>query len=140
MRIGELAAKAGVPPRTIRFYEQAGILPPPPRTPGGYRDYDETALAKLQFVRSGQALGLSLAEIAEILKIRDDQGAPCEYVAEVLESHVRDLERRITELTTLRNELRERLPSGSRPDPSRCASSAICYLIDDNPAPSAEPE
>ncbi|MEK6439133.1 MerR family DNA-binding transcriptional regulator [Pseudonocardia sp. T1-2H] len=44
-----------------RFYEQAGILPPPARTPGGYRDYDETALAKLQFVRSGQALGLSPA-------------------------------------------------------------------------------
>ena len=132
MRIGELAARAGVPPRRIRFYEQAGILPPPARTSGGYRHYDEGALGKLRFVQAGQALGLSLAEIAEVLRIRDHQGTPCGHVAELLEVHARELERRIRELTALRDQLRDRLPDEAGPDPDRCASSGVCYLIEDN--------
>ena len=77
MRIGQLAAQAGYAVRTIRFYEQSGLLPVPERTSGGYRDYDQDALTRLRFVRSAQALGLSLAEIAEVLRIRDYQGPPC---------------------------------------------------------------
>ena len=135
MRIGELAAKAGVPPRRIWFYEQASILPPPARISGGYRDYDEGALATLRFVQAGQALGLSLAEIAEVLHIRDHQGSPCEYVAELLEVHARELERRIRELTALRDELRDRLPDGCGLDRDRCTSGGVCYLIEDDPHP-----
>jgi DNA-binding transcriptional MerR regulator len=60
--------------RTIRFYEQCGILPTPERTPGGYRSYDQDAVTRLRFVRSAQTLGLSLAEIADVLRIRDYQG------------------------------------------------------------------
>lgn len=130
MRIGELAARAGVPPRTIRFYEKSGILPLPARTPGGYRQYDDSAPARLQFVRSGQALGLSLAEIAEILTIREQQGPPCDHVRELLTRHVCDLDRRIHELTALRDELHRRLRPGNRLDPEQCATTAICYLIE----------
>jgi len=73
MRIGQLAAQTGFSVRTIRFYEQSGLLPAPPRTEGGYRVYDQDAVARLRFVRSAQTLGLSLAEIAEVLRIRDHQ-------------------------------------------------------------------
>ena len=118
--------------RTIRFYEQAGLLPAPPRTAGGYRSYDDDAVTRLRFVRSAQALGLSLAEIAEVLRIRDYQGPPCTYVAELLATHIHALDTRIAELTALRDELHTRLPPGAQPDPARCHSDQVCYLIEND--------
>src|SRR5919107_2966654 len=108
MRIGQLAAETGFSVRTIRFYEQSGLLPAPQRTPGGYRAYDQDAVTRLRFVRSAQAFGLSLAEIAEVLRIRDYQGPPCSYVAELLDTHISALDSRIAELTALRDELHTR--------------------------------
>src|ERR671921_1003704 len=110
VRIGQLAAQTGYSVRTIRFYEQSGLLPTPPRTPAGYRSYDQDAVTRLRFVRSAQALGLSLAEIAEVLRVRDHHGPPCSYVAELIETHIRALDARIEELAALRDELRARLP------------------------------
>jgi DNA-binding transcriptional MerR regulator len=118
--------------RTIRFYEQSGLLPAPSRTPAGYRSYDQDAVTRLRFVRSAQALGLSLAEIADVLRIRDHQGAPCSYVAELLDTHIGALDRRIKELTALRDELRARRPLGTAPDPVRCQPDQVCYLIEDD--------
>ena len=132
MRIGQLAAQTGYSVRTIRFYEQSGLLPAPSRTPAGYRSYDQDAVTRLRFVRSAQALGLSLAEIAEVLRIRDHQGPPCSYVAELLDTHISALDTRIKELTALRDELRARRPLGTAPDPARCQSDQVCYLIEDD--------
>jgi MerR family transcriptional regulator, copper efflux regulator len=130
VRIGQLAAQTGYSVRTIRFYEQSGLLPAPSRTPAGYRSYDQDAVTRLRFVRSAQTLGLSLAEIAEVLRIRDHQGPPCSYVAELLDTHITALDARIKELTALRDELRARHPLGTAPDPARCPSDQVCYLIE----------
>ncbi len=132
MRIGQLAARTGYSVRTLRFYEQSGLLPAPRRTPGGYRSYGQDAISRLQFVRSAQALGLSLAETADVLRVRDHQGPPCAYVAELLATHITALEARIAELTALRDELRARLPAGAGPDPARCRPAQVCYLIEDD--------
>jgi DNA-binding transcriptional MerR regulator len=132
VRIGQLAAQTGYSVRTIRFYEQSGLLPAPSRTPAGYRSYDQDAVTRLRFVRSAQALGLSLAEIAEVLRIRDHQGPPCSYVAELLDTHISALDTRINELTALRDELRARYPLGTEPDPARCQSAQVCYLIEND--------
>ena len=134
MRIGQLAAQTGYSVRTIRFYEQSGLLPAPSRTPAGFRSYDQDAVTRLRFVRSAQVLGLSLAEIAEVLRIRDHQGPPCSYVAELLDTHISALDARIKELTALRDELRARHPLGTVPDPARCQSDGVCYLIEDDVA------
>ena len=134
MRIGQLAAQTGYSVRTIRFYEQSGLLLAPSRTPAGYRSYDQDAVSRLRFVRSAQALGLSLAEIAEVLRIRDHQGPPCSYVAELLDTHISALDARIKELTALRGELRARRPSGAEPDPALCPPEKVCYLIEDDVA------
>jgi DNA-binding transcriptional MerR regulator len=133
VRIGQLAERSGVPVRTIRFYEQVGLLPAPRRTSGGYRIYDEDAVAKLGFVRSAQALGLSLAEIGDVLRVRESTGPPCAFVAELLDAHIQALNAKISELTTLRDELRTRLPAGAEPDPTRCHTDLICYLIEEDP-------
>ncbi|GAA2865365.1 hypothetical protein GCM10010472_23390 [Pseudonocardia halophobica] len=131
VRIGQLAARTGVRVRTIRFYEQAGLLPAPERTPGGLREYDEEAVTRLRFTRSAQSLGLSLAQIAEVLRVRDQQGPPCEHVTELIENHIETVEAKIGDLVALRDDLRARVPQGARPDPGRCRGGQVCYLIED---------
>ena len=59
MLIGDLGAPAGVSAKTIRFYEESGLLPAPPRTPGGYRDYPAAAVGRLAFIRQEHAAGLT---------------------------------------------------------------------------------
>jgi MerR family copper efflux transcriptional regulator len=95
MRIGELAATAGVTTKTIRYYESAGVLPAPARQASGYREYDHRAVDRLAFVKAAQAAGLTLAEIVDVVSARESAGAPCAHVAAVLEQHAHDLERRI---------------------------------------------
>jgi MerR family transcriptional regulator, copper efflux regulator len=123
VRIGQLSTVTGIPARTIRFYEQSGLLPAPARTPAGYRDYDASAVSRLRFIRAAQSLDLSLAEIAEVLRIRDE-GPPCGYVADLLTGHLERVERRIAELIALRDELRRRIPPAA-PDPDRNRSDQV---------------
>ena len=86
-------------------------------------------------MRSAQALGLSLAEIGEVLRIRDHQGPPCSYVAQLLDTHLSALDIRIKELTALRDELRARRPLDTEPDPARCRPDQVCYLVEDDVSP-----
>lgn len=105
MLIGELAARAGVRPSTVRYYERAGVLREPPRTPTGYRDYGEEELTRLRFVRTAQSLGLRLDEVSEILSIRESGDRPCPRVLGILEGRARELSERIAALERLREEL-----------------------------------
>jgi DNA-binding transcriptional MerR regulator len=70
MRIGEIASQAGVPAKTIRFWEDRHLLPQPARTPAGYRDYDPAILDRLAFIRYAQAAGLTLGHIRQVLGCR----------------------------------------------------------------------
>ncbi len=105
MRIGQVAERVVVNPKTIRYYEEIGLLPRPERLPSGYRMYTDDDLERLRFVRTAQRLGLSLSEISEILRVRERGEQPCGYVLTVLDRHVADLDRRIDEMAGLRREL-----------------------------------
>lgn len=105
MRIGEAAGAVGINPKTIRYYEDIGLLPVPERTPSGYRDYTTVDVDRLVFVKTAQRLGFTLAEVGEILAFRERGQRPCTYVLGVLERQVGDLDRRISELQDLRAEL-----------------------------------
>jgi DNA-binding transcriptional MerR regulator len=105
MKIGEIAQRAGVTTKTIRFYESIGVIPEPPRTHSGYREYDDKHVERLQFIKSAQRLGLKLEDIAEVLAFRDRGERPCDYVVEVVRREVADLNRRIREMRALRGEL-----------------------------------
>jgi DNA-binding transcriptional MerR regulator len=129
MRIGALAAAAGTTPKTIRFYEQAGLLPEPPRTASGYRDYPGSAAVRLGFVHSAQAAGLTLAEIRGILVIRDGGQPPCAHVAAVVDGHLADIERRLRELRTTRALLRELARTAAGTDPATCDEASICRIL-----------
>jgi len=91
MRIGEVAAAAGLPTQTIRFYERKGLLPQPRRGPNGYRVYDSSTLTRLRFIRSGQGAGLTLLEIATILRLRGEGATPCTHVRELLSAKLNDV-------------------------------------------------
>jgi len=105
MKIGEIAERAGVTPKTIRFYESIGVIPEPPRMPSGYRDYDHEHVERLQFIKSAQRLGLKLEDIAEVLAFRDRGERPCDYVVETVRREVDELNTRIREMRALKSEL-----------------------------------
>ncbi len=129
MRIGELAGRVGLTTKTLRFYEQAGVLPGPTRTASGYRDYDQAALARLRFVRAAQAAGLTLAEIRTVIAVRDDQGPPCGHVTALLDRHAAALDERIAELEVTRAEVGRLLGRATTLDPAACRRDSVCHVI-----------
>lgn len=132
MRIGALAATAGVTAKTIRFYEQAGLLAPPPRTGAGYRDYPSEAVNRLAFIRDAQTAGLTLAEIRGILTIRDNGDAPCRHVTELIGRHLAQVDERIAELTQTRAALADLYGRAAATDPADCDDNAICSILTDD--------
>lgn len=129
MRIGELAHRTGLTPKTLRFYEQVGVLAQPARGASGYRDYDETALTRLAFVRAAQGAGLTLTEIRDIIAVRENSGPPCRHVTELLDRHLRDIDNRIRELTGMRDEVRRLRKRANTLDPANCGDDDICHVI-----------
>lgn len=107
LKIGQLAKRLELNPRTIRFYEDAGILPAPVRTRGGFRLYGEPDIERLRFVKAAQRLGLSLGEIKEVMAFRDRGQAPCRYVAGVIEARLAEINERMRDLRALKAELTE---------------------------------
>jgi DNA-binding transcriptional MerR regulator len=129
VQIGELAQRAGVNPKTIRFYEAQGLLPVPARTPNHYRDYDATALGRLGFIRSAQTAGFTLREIAGVLAIRDDGEPPCHHVSALVDQRLGEIDDRIAELERTRNELQTLAARAQTIRPDECPPSAICRII-----------
>jgi MerR family copper efflux transcriptional regulator len=129
MRIGELADRAGISTKAIRYYEQLGIVAAPDRTPSGYRDYDKSALQRLSFVRAAQAIGLTLGEIRQIISLREREERPCAHVAELLQRRAAEMGGRIRELQQLRGELQRLADQAGQVDPEECAPERVCHLI-----------
>jgi MerR family copper efflux transcriptional regulator len=129
MRIGALATKAGLNTKTIRFYEQAGLVPEPARTPAGYRDYPPEATSRLAFIRDAQAAGLTLAEIRDVLAIRDGGQAPCQHVTSLIDQHLAQVEQRLAELAQARNALHDLQRRAASTNPADCAHDEICNIL-----------
>ncbi|MGX1115758.1 MerR family copper efflux transcriptional regulator [Streptomyces ambofaciens] len=129
MRIGDLAARTGLTTKTIRFYEDSGLLPAPPRTRGGYRDYPDRSVTRLAFVRDAQRAGLTLAEIRSILAIRDDGHAPCTHVTSLIHEHLDDIDKRMAELGATREALRALADRATTTDPADCGQADICTIL-----------
>jgi DNA-binding transcriptional MerR regulator len=121
LRIAELARAVGVPTDTVRYYERVGLLPAPNRTAGGYRDYDVSAVDRLQFIQGAQRLGLRLVDIGHLLAVRDTGNCPCEPAGELLRRRLDDVDAQIAQLTALRTEMAAMaaaLPQAQCPDPT----------------------
>jgi DNA-binding transcriptional MerR regulator len=104
-RIGELAGLTGFPAKTLRYYEDIGLLSPVRRSESGYRLYDEGAVERLRFVRRSRGLGLRLDDIKRILEISDQGRAPCEHVIGVVDRQLEDISKQMAHLKALRRDL-----------------------------------
>ena len=112
MRISELAHKAGVTPRTIRYYESLGLLTPSEREGAGFRYYTEDELAQLQKINLLKTLGLTLDEISSVVPLLSDEPrklAGKQKLLEILNRHLQTIDRQVASLTQLRTELQERI-------------------------------
>lgn len=106
LTIGSLARAAGVGVETVRFYERKGLMPEPPRTASGYRQYPPDAVARLRFIRRAQGLGFTLEEIGDLLELRVDEVAACGTVEASARAKLRHVEEKMAELGRIRGALR----------------------------------
>jgi MerR family mercuric resistance operon transcriptional regulator len=120
VKIGELAACSGCHPETVRYYERIGLLPSPPRTSGGYRDYAPEDVARLRFVSRGRDLGFSLEEIRSLLGLADDDGLSCQEVDRLARVHLADIHTRLDDLQRMATELQRVIDSCSGGERGQC--------------------
>lgn len=107
MNIGRLAELAGVNIDTIRYYERQDLVPPASRTAAGYRQYDESDLARLRFIRRAKEIGFSLAEIRDLLSLTIDRNSDMQGVRRKAEQRLEQVDRKLDELRRIRRGLRK---------------------------------
>ena len=122
-RIGDVAARTGCSPESIRHYEKLGLLPPPKRGEQGYRLYSQAALERIGFIRHGRSLGLDLHNIQELLELSDHPDTDCSAADDIASRHLAHLEARIAKLQALADELRQVVHQ------CRSGKAADCQII-----------
>ena len=138
LKIGELARQTGLSIKTIRYYERRGLLEQPPRTQGGYRLYGPEEVARLRFVQRAKLLGLTLEEIKELVELaaRCNEGEIVPRLEEVLETKLKETERKMAELSAFRQNLlyyRTRasaLSGGVLPTDRHCEEVSFCGCLE----------
>ena len=103
--IGAVARRVGIRTSAVRYYESQGILPPSRRLPNGYRVYEDDAVSSLRFIRRAQALGITLSEVKQLLRLAEQGKKPCPRVRELARQHLREVNAKMGELTALRSQL-----------------------------------
>ena len=127
LRIGELAADVHLNPKTIRYYEEIGLLPAPRRTAAGYRQYGVADRERLRFIAKAKAMGFTLREIGEILALRDGGEEPCSYLDSLLDHKLAAIDVQLALLTQLRAEFQALRTEMAV---TACSSTPICGPIE----------
>jgi len=105
MNIGDAAAASGLPPKTIRYYEEIGLVPPPARRDSGYRDYGPREVHVLRFLARARGLGFSVEECRQLLALYRDRGRASADVKRLTEERLATIDEKIAQLQTLRGAL-----------------------------------
>lgn len=100
-----LARSAGVNPQTIRYYERRGLIPKPPRTDSGYRQFPPDTLRRVLFIRQAQALGFTLKEIRALLDLRVRPGVGCADIRHRAREKIKDIQQKIAALRSMEEAL-----------------------------------
>ena len=122
--IGELARRTQVKVPTIRYYEQIGLLAPPPRTEGQQRRYDKKSIARLAFIRHARELGFNIEAIRALLSLQDNPDQSCSVADRIASARLAEVEERIASLSALRTELQRML------EECACGRVAECRVIE----------
>ncbi len=119
----------GVSSKTLRFYEEIGVLTRPDRTPEGYRNYSKVVIDQINFIKASQAVGLSLREIRDIMVFRQRAIVPCQHVLELLQRRSREYQDKINELTNARSLIDLLIARAEKLDLKDCQPGDICHII-----------
>ena len=133
MNIGQLAREAGVPIDTVRYYERNGLLPAPARRASGYRDYQESDVERLRFVRRAKTLGFNLGEIRELLALSDarsERGSP--ELKTLASAQLAQIENKLAQLGRLRAAL-QRMAAAHESAPMPAVNPLLQALTDPEP-------
>lgn len=125
--VGDVATRAGVSRKALRLYESLGILVPPGRTPSGYRTFGEDVVPLLGFVGRARRMGFTLREIRDIIALRRTGQRPCGHVEQLARAKLRELDQRLSDLTTLRRSLAAMLVEWEH---VRKTAAAVCPCIE----------
>lgn len=127
--IGQMSRQTGVKVTTIRYYEKRGLIPPPARTEGGQRRYDEAALERLAFLRHARELGFGLDDIADLLALAEAPSEDCAPAHEIARKQLAAVDRRMAILTQLRQELARMADAD---DPGRAGECRVIQVLGDH--------
>lgn len=105
LKIGGVAEQGGVNLQTVRYYEREGLLPKAPRLPSGYRSFPESAVRRVRFIKHAQELGFSLAEIRDLLFLKEDEGAGAQEMRERAKAKIAAIEEKIRTLRAMKDAL-----------------------------------
>ncbi len=105
MNIGTVAEQTGMPPKTIRYYEEIGLIPPPMRAENGYRHYQNRDVETLRFIQRSRRLGFSVKDVGNLLALWQDKNRASSDVKKFAVQHIREIEERIEELNSIRQTL-----------------------------------
>lgn len=134
MKIGRLAQSTGLSIQTIRFYESHGLLSPRERTESGYRVFEDADLERLEFIKKAKRVGLSLAEVKDVLAITDQGEATCGHVRKLLAEKVAEADRSLRELREFRLALAALLENAGPIQDCRPSGGRICAIIEHAPS------
>ena len=127
--VGEVARAVGVSVQTLHYYEREGVIPPPARTASGYRQFDADVIERVRFIRKAQALGLPLDEIKHVLSLAARGTSPCGRVQAALAEKLADVDRRLAELQSFRDELAHLTERAQRSAATGDAAQ-ICAIVE----------
>jgi len=130
LRIGQVSDLSQLPVKTIRFYEDRGLIQAARRTSGGFRLFNPTVLSRLSFIKRSQALGLSLNDIQDIFTIADSGERPCKNVRHKFKAKIVEIEERIQQLEKLKEQLHILIEEA---DQREQMDAEICPIIEHAP-------
>lgn len=120
LTVSKLARRVGASPDTVRYYERLGLLRQADRTSAGYRQFGENDVERMRFIQAAQRLGLELAEIRELLDIKEHGLCPCGHARSLLETKLIEIEAQLDALAGMRDTIRGLLDTGA--ETGRCFS------------------
>ncbi len=142
IQIGELAALFDINPKTIRYYEEIGLLPKPSRSPAGYRQYGPADRERLDFILKAKATGLTLEEIGQVATLRQNGNVPCTHVRTLIDQKLAAIDEQILALMALRQELATLRDVTQDVSSDLMGDARFCWIIeqhDSHRGPNATP-
>lgn len=126
LRAGEVAEAAGVNRETLRYYERRGLLPPPDRSPGGHRLYDEQSVVTLRVIKAAQRLGFTLSEVADLIEVGRRRGRSSGLQTRAVDK-LAEVEARLADLSLIKANLEAAIAAGCD-DLHECAGTDCCPI------------